>query len=163
MKKVSRDTPLSELTLRKYEKPGNVRDRELAKKICLSLGLLQPGDSRDVVTDVLLVLLKAKQKKEWLTSSEIEGRVISSRKRYRAQLAGIASSNIRRQIKRIRALLLVEKLKNHYRIVEFDSLRKLFAEKVELFLLNSILSRVNEYLDEADKVFSAKRKKKKKR
>ena len=49
--KVSRDIPLAEITLRRYEKPYDLNSRELVKKVCLSLGLLQPGDSRDVIVD----------------------------------------------------------------------------------------------------------------
>ena len=41
--------PFSELTLRKYEKPFRSSGRELVKKLCLSIGLLQPGDGRDVI------------------------------------------------------------------------------------------------------------------
>ena len=58
-----KDIPLSEITLRKYEKPYNIDKRQLVKKICLSLGLLQPGDGRDVIVDILLVLLEEKEKK----------------------------------------------------------------------------------------------------
>ena len=36
-----KDIPLSEITLRKYEKPVGLEKRELVRKICLSLGLLQ--------------------------------------------------------------------------------------------------------------------------
>ena len=54
---ISKDTPLAELTLRRYEKPYDLTGRSLVKKLCLSLGLLQPGDSRDVIVDVLHVLL----------------------------------------------------------------------------------------------------------
>ena len=50
-----KDIPLSEITLRKYEKPSNLERRELVRKICLSLGLLQLGDSRDIIVDILLV------------------------------------------------------------------------------------------------------------
>jgi hypothetical protein len=42
--------------------------RELVRKFCLSTGLLQPGDSRDVMVDILYVLLKARQRKEELHS-----------------------------------------------------------------------------------------------
>ena len=49
---VSKEVPLAEITLRKYEKPYNLKDRDLVKKLCLSIGLLQPGDSRDVIVDV---------------------------------------------------------------------------------------------------------------
>ncbi|MFH0700918.1 MAG: hypothetical protein V2A62_00610, partial [Candidatus Woesearchaeota archaeon] len=70
MPKISRDTPLVELTLRRYEKPS-VSGRELVRKFCLSMGLLQPGDSRDVMVDVLYVLLQAKGRKEELHSEEV--------------------------------------------------------------------------------------------
>ena len=55
-KKVSKDIPLAEITLRKYEKPGELSKRDLIKKLCLSVGLLQPGDSRDVIVDIFHVL-----------------------------------------------------------------------------------------------------------
>jgi hypothetical protein len=58
---VSKDIPLSEITLRRYEKPTH-KGRDLVKRLCLSSGLLQPGDSRDVVVDVLHVLLKERRK-----------------------------------------------------------------------------------------------------
>ena len=56
----ARDTPLMEVTLRRYEKPVGLEQRELVRKFCLGIGLLQPGDSRDVVVDVLFALLLAK-------------------------------------------------------------------------------------------------------
>ncbi|MBS3115154.1 hypothetical protein J4482_00840 [Candidatus Woesearchaeota archaeon] len=56
-----KDTPLSEISLRRYEKPSKLSDRELVKKFCLSIGLLQPGDSRDVIVDIMEVMLRAKQ------------------------------------------------------------------------------------------------------
>jgi len=61
---ISKDTPLSEITLRRYEKPYDLSGRDLVKKLCLSLGLLQPGDSRDVIVDVLHVLLEKKNEKK---------------------------------------------------------------------------------------------------
>ena len=53
-KLVSRDTPLAEITLRRYEKPNLENRRDFIKKVCLSIGLLQPGDSRDVIVDILI-------------------------------------------------------------------------------------------------------------
>jgi hypothetical protein len=44
-RKISKDTPLGEITLRRYESPTNESGRRLVRKLCLSLGLLQPGDS----------------------------------------------------------------------------------------------------------------------
>ena len=76
--KVSKDIPLAEITLSKYEKPYDLDRRELTKKLCLSIGLLQPGDSRDVVVDVLYVILQNKL----LDSREIEDKVIELRKSF---------------------------------------------------------------------------------
>ena len=89
MAKISKDVPLSELTLRRYEKP-TLKDRALVRKLCLSIGLLQPGDSRDVVVDVLYTLLRAKKE---LNSEEVRDRVINFRKQKQLPILGVASSN----------------------------------------------------------------------
>ena len=146
-KTISKEIPLSEITLRRYEKPSKLSDRELVRKLCLSIGLLQPGDSRDVIVDILHVLLKANKQKKLLESEEIEEEVIDARKKQKLALQGIASSNIRRQIKRLRDLLLVEKVKNQYRITEFEELGTIFEEKIEKFYLKSIVDRVKEYFN----------------
>ena len=78
----TKDIPLAEITLRRYEKPYQTEKRELIRKICLSLGLLQPGDSRDVIVDIMEVMLKAKQEKKHLSSEELTSRVLDSRKKY---------------------------------------------------------------------------------
>jgi|TARA_B100001964_G_C14249546_1_gene609167 hypothetical protein len=146
-KTISKEIPLSEITLRKYEKPSKLSDRELVRKLCLSIGLLQPGDSRDVIVDILYVLLRAKKQKKALSSDEIEKEVINARKKQKLALHGIASSNIRRQLKRLRDLFLVEKVKNQYRINEFEELNIIFEEKIEKFYLKSIVDRVKEYFE----------------
>jgi len=140
---VSKDIPLAEITLRKYEKPYDLDKRELVKKLCLSVGLLQPGDSRDVIVDVLLALISTD---DVLDSKQIEDNVINIRKSYNLKLKGIASSNIRRQIKRLKDLFLVESMNNKYRISENDSLINIFEEKIEKFYIKSIIDRVKEYL-----------------
>ena len=145
-KTISKEIPLAEITLRKYEKPANLDGRELVRKICLSIGLLQPGDSRDIVVDVFHVLIKAKKEQKQLTSDEICHFVIEERKNLKLPMLGIASSNIRRQLKRLKDLLIVEKRLNAYRITEHSHLAELFEEKIEKFLLPAITSRVKEYL-----------------
>lgn len=150
MAKVSIDTALAEITLRKYESPKNLEKRDLVKKLCLSIGLLQPGDSRDVIVDVFQVILKAKKE---LTSKEIEELTIANRKKYKQPLLGIAPSNIRRQILRIRDLFFVEKIGNNYRIKENSELSILFEENIEKYYMNSIVLRVKEYLKVVDKEF----------
>ncbi len=141
--KIAKDTPLAEITLRKYERPfATENKREVIRRLCLSVGLLQPGDSRDVIVDVLYVLLV---KQAEMSAESIVEEVIKVRKEAKAPPIGIAPSNIRRQIKRLRDLYLVEKVKNNYRIHENEKLGKIFEEKIEKFLLPSIVSRVKEY------------------
>ncbi|MBI2651407.1 hypothetical protein HYX01_02975 [Candidatus Woesearchaeota archaeon] len=144
-KTIYKEIPLAEITLRKYEKPSNLSEREIVRKICLSLGLLQPGDSRDVIVDIFHALIIAKKQKKLLASDEIEKEVISLRNKERLSMHGIASSNIRRQIKRLRDLFLIEKIKGSYRIAEFEDLNIIFEEKIEKFYLKSIIERVKEY------------------
>jgi len=143
--KVSRDVPLSELTLRKYEKPYEMTRRDLIRKVCLSTGLLQPGDSRDVIVDIFQILLDAQNE---LTSEEVREAVINSRKENRLPLNGIASSNIRRQLKRLRDMYFIEKIKNKYRVNEKEEISIIFKERIEKFLLPSIISRIKEYINE---------------
>ena len=150
--KISRDTPLAELTLRRYEKP-TMSSRELVRKFCLSMGLLQPGDSRDVVVDVLHVLMKARQRKEELHSEEVKNMVMESRKESNLPMLGIASSNIRRQLKRLKDLHLIETNANLYRITEWNNLSEIFEEKIEGFLLKTVMSRVKDYLVKMDEEF----------
>ena len=149
-KTISKDIPLSEITLRRYEKPANLNGRELVRKICLSIGLLQPGDSRDVIVDVLNVLIKTKKEMKALTSDEICSRVIDERKNSKLPMLGIASSNIRRQLKRLKDLLIVEKRLNAYRIAEHSTLNEIFEERIEKILLTSISSRIKEYMKKID-------------
>ena len=148
MARVIKDQPLAELTLRKYEKPYNLEKRDLIRKICLSLGLLQPGDSRDVIVDVLQFILESDKE---LTSDEIVSGAISNREKHKLNTNGTAASNIRRQIKRLRDLFLVEKVGNNYRITENASLQEIFEEKIEQFYLQTIVARVKEYLSEVKK------------
>ncbi|MCK5139084.1 MAG: hypothetical protein KAK00_03440 [Nanoarchaeota archaeon] len=150
-KTISRDIPLAEICLRRYEKPGSLSGRDLVRKLCLSLGLLQPGDSRDIIVDVLDVLLTESKKKNMLSSGEIERNVIDIRKGYNLSLLGTASSNIRRQVRRLREIFLVEKVKNRYRITEFYSLKELFEEKIMKYFIASIQERIYEYCEAIDK------------
>jgi hypothetical protein len=154
--KKSIDTPLSEMTLRRYEKPYNLKKRELVRKLCLSIGLLNPGDSRDVIVDVLYVLLEARQEGKKLSSEEIRDETIAFRKLEGLDETGTAASNVRRQIRRLKDVQVVEKMKNDYRITEFLPLKDIFADKIERFMLQSILERVKEYIDAADESFKEK-------
>lgn len=141
-----RDIPLAELTLRRYEKPYDSSKRELVRKICLSLGMLQPGDSRDIIVDILLILEESRKNKAWLSSFEIRDKVESLRKENSLEIKGLAESNIRRQLKRLRDSMLADKQENMYRLSEFSPLSEIFENKIEKFLLPQIVSRIKEYL-----------------
>jgi len=146
-----KDIPLSEITLRKYEKPAGLEKRELIRKICLSLGLLQLGDSRDVIVDILLVLINANKIKERLSSEEIRLRTEALRKKYSLETKGLAESNIRRQLKRLRDNMLIEKTENKYYLTEHSSLKDIFENSIEKFIIPQIVERIKEYLDELEK------------
>lgn len=150
---IAKDTPLSEIVLRKYEKPNGAQGRELVRKLCLSTGLLQPGDSRDVIVDIFHALLEARGQKKELSSEEIQQWVTQTRQQLNLPIVGIAPSNIRRQLKRLRDLFLVEKRKNRYRVTEFDALHSIFEEKVEQYLIQNIVGRVKDYVKRVDEEF----------
>jgi hypothetical protein len=145
-----REIPLQEITLRRYEKPYQSGKRDIVRKVCLSLGLLQPGDSRDVVVDILLVLDDARKERKELTSFEIGDLVKKLRKENSLEQKGIAESNIRRQLKRLRDLMLVDKRNNLYRVSEFESLHELFDKKIHGFLIPQTIERIKEYLEKLD-------------
>tara|TARA_Y100000310_G_scaffold224526_2_gene226379 strand:- start:494 stop:931 length:438 start_codon:yes stop_codon:yes gene_type:complete len=141
-----RDIPLGEITLRKYEKPYDSSKRELVKKVCLSLGLLQPGDSRDIIVDMLLVLEESRLKKQWISSFEIRDKIQKVRK----DKSGLAESNIRRQLKRLRDSMFLDKQGNQYRLSEFAPISEIFETKIESFLIPQTIERIKEYLSKLD-------------
>ena len=145
-----RDIPLGEITLRKYEKPYDSSRRELVRKVCLSLGLLQPGDSRDIIVDIMLVLDEARKQRAWLNSFAIKDKVEVLRIENSLESKGLAESNIRRQLKRLRDAMLIDKKENQYRISEFSSLSEIFEVKIEKFLIPQTIDRIKEYLGKMD-------------
>jgi len=151
-KSVLKEIPLAEITLRRYERPVNLNERDLIRKTCLSLGLLQPGDSRDVIVDILNVLVKARKNSKQYTSREICSLVAQERENNGLSMLGIAPSNIRRQLRRLKELHIVEKRLNAYRIIEHEQLEKVFEERLEKVFLPAILSRVREYLKKVDEL-----------
>ena len=146
-----KELPLAEITLRKYEKPYDSSQRELIRKVCLSLGLLQPGDSRDILVDIMLVLEEARKRQNWLSSFEIRDKVDEVRKKNSLESKGLAESNIRRQLKRLRDIMMVDKRENKYRMSEFAPLSEIFEVKIEKFLIPQTIDRIKEYLQRLEK------------
>lgn len=143
MGRVFRDAPMSEITLRKFERPSSKNKKELIRKFCISIGLLQPGDSRDVIVDIFEVLLDAKNKKVLLSSKEIEKEVKITRKE------GVTPSNVRRQLVRLKRMNIIETIKNKYRLKEFNTLEDILHE-IKKFSLEPTFQRINEYAKTID-------------
>lgn len=141
-----KELPLGEITLRKYEKPYDSSKREIVRKVCLSLGLLQPGDSRDIIVDLVLVLEESRKSRTWLSSVEVRDKVYAVRKENSQDGKGLAESNIRRQLKRLGDTMIVDKKSNKYRMSEFAPLSEIFETKIENFLIPQTIERIKEYL-----------------
>ncbi|MBW2992368.1 hypothetical protein KY345_04085 [Candidatus Woesearchaeota archaeon] len=144
-----KEEALSEIILRRYERPKNTKGRELVKKLCLSLGLLQEGDSRDVIVDILHILLINKE----LKCSDIEKKVIDYREKNKLPVLGVASSNIRRQLKRLRGSYLIKKKGINY--VISSSLLETFEDNTQMHIDSSI-KRIKDYLAAVDREFELK-------
>src|SRR3989344_3253702 len=121
-----KDLPLQEITLRKYEAPSNLSERELSKKFMLSIGLLQPGESRDVIVDIFYTLLQAKKQRKTLAVEDLL--------QHLRDKPGASAPNMRRQLRRLKELKLIEKLPEGYRISEFGNISSIIDSYVMQFL-----------------------------
>ena len=143
VKKSLRDIPLQEITLRKYEQPFGLDDRELSRKFLLSIGLLQPGESRDIIVDIFELFVKARKINKPLEVefivNELEGK------------NGASAPNVSRQIKRLRDMKLIEKVHEGYRITEFGKIDNIVSNFVVPFVINQSAERLSEYAKELDR------------
>ena len=143
VKKSLRDIPLQEITLRKYEQPYGLDDRELSRKFLLSIGLLQPGESRDIIVDIFELFVKARKLNKPLEVefivNELEGK------------NGASAPNVSRQIKRLRDMKLIEKIHAGYRITEFGKIDNIVSNFVIPFVINQRSERLSEYAKELDR------------
>ena len=143
VKKSLRDIPLQEITLRKHEQPFGLEDRELSRKFLLSIGLLQPGESRDIIVDIFELFVKARKLNKPLEVdfivNELEGK------------NGASAPNVSRQIKRLRDMKLIEKIHAGYRITEFGKIDNIVSNFVIPFVINQSSERLREYAKELDR------------
>lgn len=151
--KIAREIPLAEITLRKYERPHNHELRELVKRLCLSIGLLQPGDSRDSIVDVFLVFLKNTKP---IPAEEIVSLVRVTRKELHLPSIGMAESNLRRQVRRLKEQGWIMKYSQGYAITEHMTLTTLFKEKIQTLVIGPTISRIEEYCQIIDSAVSLK-------
>lgn len=144
----AKDRPISEITLRKYEKPYKMSERETVRKLCLSLGLLQPGDSRDIIVDIFHLIISHKLGVHY---AKLEDELIKRRKKLNLPLLGATPANIHRQLRRLRDMQLIDKNLHRYRLTEGMSLKEIVEERVVKYHLDSILERIKEYIDKLSK------------
>jgi DNA-binding transcriptional ArsR family regulator len=144
MRKSFHDMPVFDLSLRRFEKPsGSFKD--LLRKFCISVGLLQPGDSRDVIVDLLELFIKAAKEKKFLSTENIYSYVLRTNKK------GVSQSNTRRHLFRLKEMDFIEKTSQGYRLREWLSLKELFSDLVK-FKINPTISRIIEYASLIDGV-----------
>ncbi len=140
---VYKDVPITEITLRRFEKPPSDLDACI-RRFCMSLGILQSGDSRDVIVDIMKLFIRAKNKQQ-LLSIEIIFSLLKDRK-------GATMPNIRRHVRRLREIGLVEKYTLGYRIKEFMSITEFMQRHYKPFLLDPTVERVMEYSKTLDDI-----------
>ena len=138
---VFKERPLNNIILRRFEKPGNNSEENL-RKFCISIGLLQPGDSRDVIVDVLKIFLNARNEKRLLSIDEIK---IGKR--------GSSTPNIRRQVRRLIESGIVERVSGKYRIREFMNLSEIIDDIIK-YQIEPTLKRIKEYAEKIDSEFT---------
>jgi DNA-binding transcriptional ArsR family regulator len=142
MKRRFKEIPVAEITLRKFEKPYGSKE-DILRRFCISLGLLQPGDSRDVVIEILKLFLEAKKRRKFLSPERIYELIQERRER------GATQANLRRHITRLKRIGLVEKTRQGYRLREWLSLEELVLG-VKKLLIEPTFERILEYAKEVE-------------
>lgn len=142
IKRAHRDAPLQEITIRKYENPENQHPREVARRFLLSVGLLQPGDSRDIISDIFIMLLVARKSRKYI---QVDDLILKLKDK-----PGASAPNIRRQLRRLREMKLVEKADGGYRITEFGPISKIVNNYIVPFVVNQTIERLREYSEHLD-------------
>jgi hypothetical protein len=140
-----KDRPLSGISLNEFERPTNDYNTNL-RRFCISLGLISPGESRIAIVYLLDILLKARKKNpEGLESYEL------TKELYKRKVK-IVYANILRDLRKLIAVGLVEKRNNLYRIKENLKLNEIISSFIKPYIIDRILSKIEEYAKSIDKV-----------
>ena len=89
--------------------------------------------------------------KEGIYGEKLLESQIKPKKKYSLDTKGLAESNIRRQLKRLRDGMFIEKNENKYYLSEHLSLKEIFENSIEKFVVPQTIERIKEYLNELDK------------
>lgn len=144
MKRAFKDIPLDNITIRRFESSYNDNLKELCRKFLISIGLLQIGESRDIINELFYQFILAAKDKVYLPIDKI---IIVFEKK-----EGGTGSNIRRHLRRLKDLNIIEKTPNGYRIVEFKPLNIIFKENIVEQLITPTIKRINEYAEKIDNI-----------
>ncbi len=140
---VFKEKPLNNIILRRFEKPSENFNENL-RRFCISIGLLQPGDSRDIIVDILKIFLNAKKEKKLLSIEDIK-----------IEKKGCSSPNLRRQVRRLVDAGIVERIEGKYRIKEFMDLKEIIDEMVK-YQIEPTIERIKEYAAKIDSELAEK-------
>ncbi len=140
------DTPINDISLRKFEKPSSNDVDELLRKFCISVGLLQPGDSRDLIVDLLKLFMKASRVRRHLPVEDIYKYALNFGKH------GASQSNVRRHLLRLKEMNFIEKTREGYRLREWLPLKSLFEDFIK-FKAKPTIERITDYALLIDQLF----------
>ncbi|MFH0961378.1 MAG: hypothetical protein V1820_01705 [archaeon] len=126
------DLPISEITIRKFERPENIDKKVLIRRFCISLGLINSGDNRAGCVDVFEVIFNSK---EPLSAEEV----------FESLGKKLALSGIRRHLRRLERIRILEHRNSKYQIAEGRNLSYCLKYVVKDYLIEDIFNRISEY------------------
>lgn len=139
-----RDKPLSGITLNEFERPTNDYNTNI-RRLCISLGLVRPGESRIAIVYILDILLKARKKRPYGMDSYELIKELYKRK------VKIVYANILRDLRKLMATGIVEKRNNQYMIRENMKLNDIMTNFIKPYIIDRTLNKIIEYAKAVEK------------
>lgn len=121
--------------------------RGLVRELCIHLGLLQSGDSRDIIVDILHLFIRTRKEYQ---SLEVVSEVIKVLKSNKRDLKGIADSNVRRQLSRLVKIGILERTHRRYYLPRNLNLCQVFDQKVQPNFFVPLIYKIQGVLKQLD-------------
>jgi len=142
-KRLYRDKPLAGISLNEFEKPGSDYITNL-RRFCISIGVISPGESRIAIVHILDILLKTrKQNPGGLDSYTL------IKELYQSDIK-IVYANILRDVRKLIAVGIVERIDNKYRIKENMKLKEILDTFIKPYVIEKILNKIGEYAEKIE-------------
>ena len=139
-----KDEPLSGISLNEFERPTNDYNTNI-RRLCISLGLIRPGESRIAIVHILDMLLKARKKNpDGFDSYDIIKGL------YKKKIK-IVYANVLRDLRKLISVGIVEKRNNMYRIRENMKLNEIITSFIKPYIIDRTLSKIEEYAKAVEK------------